>query len=78
MIDAPVIFEQSIGLTRETSHLLAGGNGVAYFLSSLVPIWLIDRVGRVSPNLSGLRMRLCDRGSSCFLPQSVNVAVWPF
>jgi len=48
MTDAPVIFEQSIGLSREISLLLAGANGVAYFLSSLIPIWLIDRVGRVS------------------------------
>lgn len=26
--------------------LLAGFNGVAYFLSSLIPIWTIDRLGR--------------------------------
>lgn len=26
--------------------LLAGFNGVAYFLSSLIPIWIIDRLGR--------------------------------
>lgn len=46
--DAPVIFEQSVGLSHDISLLLSGFNGVAYFLSSLVPIWLIDRVGRVS------------------------------
>lgn len=28
------------------SMLLAGFNGVAYFLSSLIPIWVIDRLGR--------------------------------
>lgn len=28
------------------SMLLAGFNGVAYFLSSLIPIWIIDRLGR--------------------------------
>lgn len=26
--------------------MLAGFNGIAYFLSSLIPIWVIDRVGR--------------------------------
>ncbi|KAG7527767.1 hypothetical protein FFLO_06609 [Filobasidium floriforme] len=44
--DAPVIFEQSVGLSRDISLLLSGFNGVAYFLSSLIPIWLIDRFGR--------------------------------
>ncbi|KAI0199870.1 hexose carrier protein [Astrocystis sublimbata] len=43
---APVIFEQSVGLSHKLSLLLSGFNGVAYFFSSLVPIWLIDRLGR--------------------------------
>ncbi|EME44677.1 hypothetical protein DOTSEDRAFT_24674 [Dothistroma septosporum NZE10] len=43
---APVIFQQSIGLSHNLSLLLAGFNGVAYFLSSLVPVWLLDRLGR--------------------------------
>ncbi|EXJ93373.1 hypothetical protein A1O1_01765 [Capronia coronata CBS 617.96] len=43
---APVIFEQSVGMSHNLSMLLAGFNGVAYFLSSLVPIWCLDRLGR--------------------------------
>ncbi|RYC56126.1 hypothetical protein CHU98_g10093 [Xylaria longipes] len=43
---APVIFEQSVGLSHDLSLLLAGFNGVAYFFSSLVPIWIIDKLGR--------------------------------
>lgn len=43
---APVIFEQSVGLSSNLSLLLAGFNGVAYFFSSLVPIWILDRLGR--------------------------------
>ncbi|KAK4106417.1 hexose carrier protein [Parathielavia hyrcaniae] len=43
---APVIFEQSVGLSHDLSLLLAGFNGVAYFFSSLIPIWIIDRLGR--------------------------------
>ncbi|OWZ61131.1 hypothetical protein AYX14_06409 [Cryptococcus neoformans] len=43
---APVIFEQSVGLSRDISLLMSGFNGIAYFLSSLIPIWTIDRIGR--------------------------------
>jgi len=43
---APVIFQQSIGLSRNTSLLLGGFNGVEYFLASIIPVFLIDRVGR--------------------------------
>ncbi|CAK3866040.1 Sugar transporter STL1 [Lecanosticta acicola] len=43
---APIIFEQSVGLSSKLSLLLAGFNGVAYFFSSLVPIWVLDRLGR--------------------------------
>ncbi|TWU77842.1 hypothetical protein ED733_002847 [Metarhizium rileyi] len=43
---APVIFQQSVGLSQDLSLLLAGFNGIAYWLSSMMPIWLIDRLGR--------------------------------
>ncbi|KAK6063357.1 hypothetical protein SCUP515_12473 [Seiridium cupressi] len=43
---APVIFQQSVGMPHNTALLLAGFNGVAYFISSLIPIWIIDRLGR--------------------------------
>ncbi|KAH7383776.1 general substrate transporter [Pyrenochaeta sp. MPI-SDFR-AT-0127] len=43
---APVIFQQSVGIPRDLSLLLAGFNGIAYFLSSLIPIWIIERLGR--------------------------------
>ncbi|KAF8846644.1 MFS sugar transporter-like protein [Acephala macrosclerotiorum] len=43
---APVIFEESVGLSHSLSLLLSGFNGVAYFFSSLIPIWVIDRLGR--------------------------------
>ncbi|KAI6899016.1 general substrate transporter [Hortaea werneckii] len=41
-----VIFQKSVGLSRNLSLLLAGFNGVAYFFSTFVPIWTIDRLGR--------------------------------
>ncbi|KAK7403002.1 hypothetical protein QQX98_011243 [Neonectria punicea] len=43
---APVIFQTSVGMSHDLSLLLTGFNGVAYFFSSLIPIWIIDRVGR--------------------------------
>ncbi|KAK6369478.1 hypothetical protein LTS17_009384 [Exophiala oligosperma] len=43
---APVIFQKSVGLSHNLSLLLAGFNGVAYFLSSLIPILILDRLGR--------------------------------
>jgi MFS family permease len=43
---APVIFEVSVGIPHSTALLLAGFNGIAYFISSLIPIWCLDRLGR--------------------------------
>lgn len=43
---APSIFQRSVGLSQHTSLLLAGFTGVAYFVSSLPPIWILDRLGR--------------------------------
>ncbi|KAK2781292.1 hypothetical protein FQN53_000636 [Emmonsiellopsis sp. PD_33] len=43
---APVIFQKSVGLSHDMSLLLAGFNGIAYFLCSFIPIWIIDRLGR--------------------------------
>ncbi|KAL2159339.1 hypothetical protein VTH06DRAFT_2342 [Thermothelomyces fergusii] len=43
---APVIFEESVGMPHNLALLLAGFSGVAYFISSLIPIWTIDRLGR--------------------------------
>ncbi|KAI9375196.1 hypothetical protein BJX61DRAFT_531824 [Aspergillus egyptiacus] len=41
-----VIFEQSVGMSHNLALLLAGFNGVAYFVSTFVPVWAIDRLGR--------------------------------
>lgn len=40
---ATEIFENSVGMSHNTALLLSGFNGIAYFFSSLVPIWVIDR-----------------------------------
>lgn len=33
-------------MSHNLSLLLAGFNGIAYWLSSCVPIWILDRLGR--------------------------------
>lgn len=43
---APYVLEESVGLSHSLSLLISGFNGVAYFISSLIPIWCIDRLGR--------------------------------
>jgi sugar porter (SP) family MFS transporter len=42
----PYVFQTSIGMTRYDALLVAGGLQVFYFLSSLIPWYVIDRVGR--------------------------------
>lgn len=41
-----MIFQQSVGLEHNLSLLLAGCMGIVYWLSSMIPIWVIDRLGR--------------------------------
>lgn len=68
---APVIF-QSIGLSRNLSLLIAGFNATEYLLASLIPIWIIERVGRrqlmmtgsVGQALSMLVLAICVRDGS--------------
>jgi MFS family permease len=68
---APVIF-QSIGLSRDLSLLIAGFNATEYLLASLIPIWIIERVGRrqlmitgsVGQALSMLVLAICVKDGS--------------
>lgn len=43
---APIIFEQSIGMTRSVSLLVAGFNSLEYMLATIPPIFYIEKVGR--------------------------------
>jgi MFS family permease len=33
-------------MSHKTAMLLAGFSGIAYFISSLIPSWILDRLGR--------------------------------
>lgn len=41
-----VIFRQSLGLDAELSRLLAALNGTEYFIAAIIPIFIIEKVGR--------------------------------
>ncbi|CAK7197847.1 hypothetical protein SEUCBS139899_000497 [Sporothrix eucalyptigena] len=43
---ASVIFQDTLGMSRNTSLLVTGFNGLEYWLATFIPIPLIDRVGR--------------------------------
>lgn len=40
------IYENSIGMGHLMSRILAACNGTEYFLASLIPIWIVEKVGR--------------------------------
>jgi sugar porter (SP) family MFS transporter len=42
----PYIFQNSVGLSRHVSLLVSGGLQAFYFLSSLIPWLVVDRIGR--------------------------------
>jgi Na+/melibiose symporter-like transporter len=42
----PYIFQHSVGFNREQALLVSGGQQIFYFLSSLIPWFIIDRAGR--------------------------------
>lgn len=43
---AGTIYETNIGMTAFQSRILAACNGTEYFLASLIPIFIVDKVGR--------------------------------
>jgi len=45
---APVFFQKSVGMSHNSAMLVAGFDGIAYFLTALIPMWCLDRVGRMS------------------------------
>lgn len=77
---APVIFETSIGMSKNLSLLLAGFNGIAYFLSTFPVVWILDRVGR--RKVKHKCRHRCQNwqlttSSSCSSPSSAKLPAWP-
>ncbi|KAL0579235.1 hypothetical protein V5O48_002797 [Marasmius crinis-equi] len=43
---APVVYEQTMGLSRNLSLILGGCTAITYMLASFIPLWTVDRFGR--------------------------------
>jgi len=64
----PYIFENSIGLSAHDALLVSGGLQVFYFLSSLIPWWAVDNVGRRKLFITGsIGMGTCMTLSAIFV-----------
>ncbi|KAJ5698703.1 hexose carrier protein [Penicillium macrosclerotiorum] len=64
----PYVFEDSIGMSRKDAMLVSGGLQVFYFLSSLIPWYAIDRVGRRRLFMTGsIGMGICMLLSAIFV-----------
>lgn len=43
---APVVYQNTMGLTRNLSLILGGCTAIVYLLASFIPLWTVDRFGR--------------------------------
>ncbi|KIY62664.1 general substrate transporter [Cylindrobasidium torrendii FP15055 ss-10] len=43
---APIVYQNTMGLTRNLSLILGGATSVTYMLASFIPLWTVDRFGR--------------------------------
>ncbi|KAJ7819184.1 general substrate transporter [Mycena olivaceomarginata] len=43
---APVVYQNTMGLTRDLSLILGGCTAITYMLASFIPLWTVDRYGR--------------------------------
>jgi len=67
---APVVYQETMGLTRNISLILGGCTAVTYLAASFIPLWTVDRFGRrplLMLSASGL--------SLCFILASVLLSI---
>ncbi|KAJ6542846.1 general substrate transporter [Mycena capillaripes] len=43
---APVVYQNTMGLSRDLSLILGGCTAITYMLASFIPLWTVDRFGR--------------------------------
>ncbi|PSS37449.1 hypothetical protein PHLCEN_2v656 [Hermanssonia centrifuga] len=43
---APIVYQDTMGLSRDLSLILGGATACTYMVASLIPLWTIDRFGR--------------------------------
>ncbi|CDO71066.1 hypothetical protein BN946_scf184844.g70 [Trametes cinnabarina] len=67
---APVVYQNTMGLTRNLSLILGGFTSVTYMIASFIPLWTVDRFGRrvlLMTSATGL--------SVCFIIASILLSV---
>ncbi|KII90209.1 hypothetical protein PLICRDRAFT_159619 [Plicaturopsis crispa FD-325 SS-3] len=63
---APVVYQNTMGLSRNLSLILGGGTSVTYMVASFIPLWTVDRFGRRT-----LLMISATGLSACFIIVSI-------
>ncbi|EGO02899.1 hypothetical protein SERLA73DRAFT_165828 [Serpula lacrymans var. lacrymans S7.3] len=43
---APIVYQNTMGLSRDLSLILGGCTAITYMLASFIPLWTVDRYGR--------------------------------
>ncbi|KAI0314342.1 general substrate transporter, partial [Amylostereum chailletii] len=43
---APIVYQNTMGLSRNLSLILGGGTACTYMVASFIPLWTVDRYGR--------------------------------
>ncbi|KAI0717065.1 general substrate transporter [Earliella scabrosa] len=67
---APVVYENTMGLSRNLSLILGGFTAVTYMFASFIPLWTVDRYGRrmlLMTSATGL--------SLCFIIASILLSI---
>ncbi|TFK56247.1 general substrate transporter [Heliocybe sulcata] len=67
---APVVYQNTMGLSRNLSLVLGGGTACTYMVASFIPLWTVDRYGRrilLMISATGL--------SVCFILASILLSV---
>ncbi|KAG9081100.1 hypothetical protein FRC06_005826 [Ceratobasidium sp. 370] len=67
---APVVYQNTMGLSRNLSLILGGCTAITYLVASFIPLWTVDRFGR-----RPLLMLSAAGLSTCFLLAAVLLSV---
>ncbi|KAI0765877.1 general substrate transporter [Trametes elegans] len=74
---APVVYQNTMGLSRNLSLLLGGFTAVTYMVTSFIPLWTIDRFGRRGLLMtSATGLSLCSIVASILLPVGTKSAAY--
>ncbi|KAG8747057.1 hypothetical protein FRC10_002473 [Ceratobasidium sp. 414] len=69
-LNAPVVYQNTMGLSRDLSLILGGCTAITYLVASFIPLWTVDRFGRrplLMISAAGL--------STCFLLAAVLLSL---